>query len=88
MALYHPEWEVRGGVHGDDFVFAGLDEDLDKVAKLLAETYEIKNRGGLGSGPRGVRQIDILGRIVKLHEWAYRGRQIRGTGIWSWSISA
>ena len=43
--------DVSGVVHGDDFVWEGIDEDLDWVQKLFEDKYELKNRGSLGFGP-------------------------------------
>ncbi len=34
----------------------------------LVNHYEIKNLGRLGSGPEDVKEIDILGRTMWLHE--------------------
>ena len=61
MAFYHLGRDLWAVVHGDDFVFAGIDEDLDYVLALLKKHYEIKNRGWLGTGPKDVREIGILG---------------------------
>ena len=69
VAFYHPSREIWVVVHGDDFVVTGVDEELDFVLALLQEHYEIKNRGRLGSGPKDVKEIDILGRKLQLHEW-------------------
>ena len=69
VAFYHVELDVHGVVHGDDFVFTGVDEALDVVLKLLRDNYEIKDRGRLGSGPKDVKVIDILGQRVRLHDW-------------------
>ena len=56
-------------MHGDDFVWEGIDEDLDWVQKLLEDKYELKNRGRLVFGPNDVRKIDMLGRVIELtHE--------------------
>jgi hypothetical protein len=69
VAFYHSARDLWAVVHGDDFTFTGLDEDLDFILGVLTDNYEIKNRGRLGTGPKDVREIDILGRRVKLHEW-------------------
>ena len=69
VAFYHASRDLWAVVHGDDFTFTGLDEDLDYILGILTDNYEIKNRGRLGTGPKDVREIDILGRRVKLHEW-------------------
>lgn len=47
----------------------GIDEDLDFVLNVLKSKYELKNRGRLGSSESDVRNIDILGRVIELHEF-------------------
>ena len=66
VAFAHEVRDIMGVVHGDDFVFVGMDKDLDWVLNLLRAQYEVKNRGRLGTGPGDVREIDMLGRIIKL----------------------
>jgi len=66
VAFSHKEKDLIGVVHGDDFVFSGLDEDLDFALDVLAKTYELKNRGRLGTGPKDVRKIDMLGRLIEI----------------------
>ena len=51
------------------FAFTGLDGDLDFVMQELVKHHEIKYRGRLGSSPQDVKEIDILGCTVRLHEW-------------------
>ncbi len=50
-------------------MFTGLDEELDFVLKLFQKHYEIKQEGRFGSGPNDVKEIYILGRTVRLHDW-------------------
>ena len=69
VVFSHRERDLIGAVHGDDFMFVGLDEDLDYVEKLLKDKYELKVRGRLGSGQNDKKSIDMLGRTIKLHEW-------------------
>lgn len=69
VAFTHCERDLAGVVHGDDFIFEGLDEDLDFVLAVLEKHYELKNRGRLGSGVGDCREIDMLGRIIKWHDW-------------------
>ena len=69
VLFYHPVKDLWGVVRGDDFVFNGLDRDLDFVRDELMKKYEIKDRGRLGFGQADVREIDILGRVLKLHWW-------------------
>ena len=64
---------------GDDFVWEGRDEDLDWVLNLLEKEYELKNRGRLGFGPKDVRKIDILGRVIECRRRASRGKAIHDT---------
>ena len=68
VAFVHPERDMRGVVHGDDFVWEGRDKDLDWVLAVLKKEYELKNRGRLGFGPDDVRKIDMLGRVIELTE--------------------
>ena len=68
-SVVHETKDMNGVLHGDDFVWEGIDEDLDWVQKLLEDKYELKNRGRLGFGPNDVRKIDMLGRVIELpHE--------------------
>ena len=69
VAFHHLGRDLLAVVHGDDFVFTGLDGDLDYVLRELKKHYEIKNRGKLCGGKHDAKVIDILGRMVKLHEW-------------------
>ena len=62
----HPVRDMMAVVHGDDFVFVGLDEDLDSILEVLKKNYELKNRGRLGFGKNDVKEIDMLGRIIRL----------------------
>ena len=66
VAVVHEGRDLNGVVHGDDFVWEGRDKDLDWVLKVLENKYELKNRGRLGFGPKDVRKIDMLGRIIEL----------------------
>ena len=69
VAFYHRGRDTAAVVHGDDFIIEGADEELDYVQDVLAKNYEIKIRGRLGSGQRDVREIDMLGRKIRWHEW-------------------
>ena len=53
------------GVHGDDFIWEGCDDDLVLVLKVLEKEYKLKNRRRLGPDPNDVRKIDMLGRIIE-----------------------
>ena len=69
VVFIHRGRDLAGVVHGDDFVFVGLDQDLDYVLGVLKAHYDLKDRGRLGSGPEDKREIDMLGRTIRWHEW-------------------
>ena len=58
-----------GVVHGDDFVFVGLDVDLDYILEVLQANCELKNRGRLGSGDEDAKVIDMLCRKLRWYDW-------------------
>ncbi len=66
VAFVHGTRDMLGVVHGDDFVFVGLDKDLDFLLKVLRSRYEVKDRGRLGKGPGDVQKIDMLGRNIEI----------------------
>ena len=65
VVFYHEERDILVVVHGDDFTFCALEEDLFWIRDQMAEWFEIKVRGILGDGLEDVKQIVILGRLVK-----------------------
>ena len=69
VAFAHGSRDLVAVCHGDDFVFVGLDEDLEFAREVLAKHYEIKVRGILGFGPKDVREVENLGRVIRLHDW-------------------
>ena len=56
-------------MRGDDFVFVGVDRGLDFVLRVLKDNYELKDRGRLGSGDHNMKEVDMLGRKIRWHEW-------------------
>ena len=68
VAFVHGTRDLMGVVHGDDFVFVGLDDGLDFVLGVLQSQYEVKNRGRLGRGPGDDRKIDMLGRNIEIND--------------------
>ena len=48
----HTSRDLRCVVHGDDFVFAGADSDLDWITKCMHESFLVKVVGRLGGGCR------------------------------------
>ena len=43
--FWHPVTGVRCAVHGDDFTFAGDEEELEKCTEMMKAEYEVKVRG-------------------------------------------
>ena len=68
--FYHPERDLSLVVHGDDFTFCGLEEDLHWIKDLMGSWFEIKVRGVLGSDEGDVGQIVLLGRVIT---WTEKG---------------
>lgn len=68
MAFYHPQRELWCVVHGDDFTFSGSDEDLTRMEDLMKANYEVKVRGRLGAEEGDLKEIDVLGRTIKVEE--------------------
>ena len=55
-------------VHGDDFTFCGVEEELMWIKGKSESWFEIKVKGILDVGPEDDKEIVILGRIVKWGE--------------------
>ena len=53
VVFYHSQMDVAMAVHGDDFTFCGLEEDLIWIRDLMQSWFEIN------------KEVAILGRIVK-----------------------
>jgi len=68
VVFYHSERDISCVVHGDDFSFCGLEEDLIWIQDLMKSWFEIKVRGLLGSDEKDDKEVVILGRIVKWNE--------------------
>ena len=50
--------------HGDDFTFAGSDEELSKFLTMMSDESDIKVRGKLGPDKGNDKSITILNRCV------------------------
>ena len=68
--FWHPITGVRCVVHGDDFTFAGEEEELRKCTEMMKAEYEVKVRGLLGPDKDDDKSITILNRCV---EWTPQG---------------
>ena len=64
VVFYHRERDIALAVHGDDFTFCGLDEDLKWIRALMETWFEMKVRGGLGPEAGDGKEITILGTKV------------------------
>ena len=73
--FYNAGTGVRVVVHGDDFTFAGVREELEKVRDMMRDWYDIKMRGIMGSGNDEVKEVEILGRSVR---WTTEGIEYEG----------
>ena len=69
VVFYHPVKDISLAVHGDDFTFCGEKQDLIWIATKMEEWFEIKNRGILGNGKDEVKEIVLLGRILRWNDW-------------------
>ena len=69
VLFYHEERDLSLAVHGDDFTFCGIDEELRWVIKQMQEWYEIKVRAILGPDEEDDKEVVILGRTVQWCSW-------------------
>ena len=69
VVFYHAERDISGAVHGDDFVFAGLEEDLQWAASYMKTHFEIKVRAVLGVDVGDDKEAIVLGRTIRWMGW-------------------
>ena len=65
VIFYHEERDISLAVHGDDFTFCGLEEDLRWIRELMRDWFDIKVRAILGEDPDDDKEVTRLGRIVR-----------------------
>ena len=63
--FYHPQRGLRCLVHGDDFVFAGTEENLDWVNARMADAFLVKVVGRLGPDSTDLQEMRILNRVAR-----------------------
>jgi len=68
--FYHPVRDIQCVVHGDDFIFAGTDAELDWVKSAMTDKFLIKEVGRLGPGSRHLQELRVLNRVLR---WTPRG---------------
>ena len=59
---------TRVVVHGDDFTFLGFEDELKRMAAKMAEWYEIKMRGIVGTEEGDEKSMVILNREIRVTE--------------------
>jgi hypothetical protein len=64
--FYHPEWDVRIVVHGDDFTTTGRQQYLDKFRNLMAGWYLMTVKGVLGPEAGDKKELCILNRRLRV----------------------
>ena len=85
VLFQHPARDVQCVVHGDDFTFCGLEEDLDWITELMKMWFQIKVRSTLGPEDKYDKEVVILGRILRWRIGASNGRRIRSIGGRYWT---
>lgn len=71
VVFYHSKKDISLAVHGDDFTFCGLEEDLFWIRDLMKSWFEVKVRALLGPDPKDSKEVVILGRVVRYQDWGY-----------------
>ena len=71
VVFYHPKRDISLAVHGDDFTFCALEEDLLWIKDLMPKWFDVKFRGMLGRDKKDDKEVVILGRNLKF--WAQLG---------------
>ena len=66
----HGTKDLRCIVHGDDFVFAGGDKDLEWVQHEISTRFLIKVIGRLGGDSGDLQKLRVLNRVLR---WASDG---------------
>ena len=70
VVFYHPNRDISLAVHGDDFTACGVQEDLDWIKSLMEVWFEIEVREVLGWEEGGLKEITLLGRVIR---WTEKG---------------
>ena len=66
--FYHAGRDLSLVVHGDDFTFCGIEEELLWIKSKMESWFEIKFRGILGLDPGNCSSVVILGRVVSIDQ--------------------
>jgi hypothetical protein len=65
--FFHPEWQVRLVVHGDDFTATGTQKHLDMLRAAMSEWYLMTVKGVLGPCGSDDKELVILNRRLVVH---------------------
>jgi hypothetical protein len=71
--FHHPQWDLRCVVHGDDFVFAGGDDDLAWVQSEMDKRFLVKVIGKLGGDAGDLSELRVLNRVLS---WGPEGIRV------------
>jgi len=68
-AFSHPLRDLMIVIHGDDFVIAGHDADLEWICRELDRKILLKKVGVLGGGRDDLRELRVLNRVLRWESW-------------------
>ena len=69
----HRSRDLRCIVHGDDFVFAGTEKDLEWVCGHMGKSFLVKVIGRLGGDDDDLQELRVLNRVLS---WRPDGIQL------------
>jgi hypothetical protein len=69
VLFVHHLRDLQCVVHGDDFTFCGLQEDIEWITTLMKTWFEIKVRATLGPEDQDDKEVVILGRTLRWKNW-------------------
>ena len=69
----HSSKDLSCVVHGDDFVFAGVESDLEWARQQMEKSFLVKVIGRLGGDKQDVRELRVLNRVLS---WRSGGIQL------------
>ena len=62
----HKSELVNGSCHGDDFVTAAAEDQIESIGKLLHEKFDTRCIGMVGAAEHVDRELDVLHRTVRV----------------------
>ena len=79
VVFVHEERDMSLVVHGDDFTFCGLEEDLMWIKGSMETWFEIQVRALMGMDAKDDKEVTILGKSGG-QEKGLSMRRVRSTG--------